>query len=244
MNNEWAIRQLEHFLDLTELFFPPEDPYSRVAIIGDTRQTRGSEDGIVAQAQVVEQILDRVLPDWRTTTAPDRYHRWNQMREAAGRAVAQLQRQDELQRMLGPNTPTLDTSGLHPWVWDAASTFWQAESYRVAVAQAAASISAHTQQRLGRRDLADDALMGEAFSDKPAEPGKPRLRLPDAAVDKTQESRQRGARSLAQACYWALRNPATHNVDEWTVQVALEALCALSLLARFIEECDVLHPAP
>ena len=43
-----------------------------------------------------------------------------------------------------------------------------------------AGVLAHDQPQvpLGRYDLADDKLLQEAFSDKPAEPGTPRLRIP------------------------------------------------------------------
>ena len=55
-------------------------------------------------------------------------------------------------------------SGLHPWVWDAARTFWAQGAYRVAVREAASSLNAHTQAKVGRYDVADHALLGEVFS--------------------------------------------------------------------------------
>ena len=55
-------------------------------------------------------------------------------------------------------------SGLHPWVWDAARTFWAQGAYRVAVREAASSLNAHTQAKVGRYDVADHALLREVFS--------------------------------------------------------------------------------
>ena len=55
-------------------------------------------------------------------------------------------------------------SGLHPWVWDAARTFWAQGAHRVAVREAASSLNAHTQAKVGRYDVADHALLGEVFS--------------------------------------------------------------------------------
>ena len=45
-------------------------------------------------------------------------------------------------RRLRPEAPTLPADQLHPWVWDAARTFWDAGAHAVAVEQAAKSITA------------------------------------------------------------------------------------------------------
>ncbi len=240
MDISWAIEQLREFAQLTELRQPQVDRTGSIAFIGgDYRYPAGDSAVIIEKAQIVEKVLDRVLPSWRTTVPADQRHRWAQMREASQRAVAELLRREEVEAHLGPGTPQLDTSGLHPWVWDAAATFWAADAWRVAVAQAAVSLTVHTQRKLGRGDVADDALMAEAWSDKPPAPGRPRLRLAGWQSDQTQGSRLRGARLLAQGAYWAIRNPAAHGVDEWTLQDALEALCVLSCVARFVDEAEV-----
>lgn len=63
MNNDWALQQLDEFITLTTLYQPPPTP--GVIFLGDDRRTRGSEEQIVASAQVVEQVLTHVLPRWR-----------------------------------------------------------------------------------------------------------------------------------------------------------------------------------
>jgi Protein of unknown function (Hypoth_ymh) len=103
---------------------------------------------------------------------------------------------------LRPEAPTLPADQLHPWVWDAARTFWDAGAHAVAVEQGAKSITAHTQQKTGCQ-LADDDLMSQVWSDEPPKAGRPRLRFPGDRSTKTWQSRQRGARSLAQGCYGA-----------------------------------------
>jgi hypothetical protein len=45
-------------------------------------------------------------------------------------------------------------------------------------------------------------------------------------------ARQAGASDFAAGCFEAVRNPATHEMDEPPEQEALEQLAALSLLAR------------
>jgi len=123
----------------------------------------------------------------------------------------------------------------HPWVWQAALTLWDSKHYRQAVHAAATAITAHTQTKLGRTDVADDALMQEAFSPNPPQQGKPRLRCPGNPNDQTVKSRQRGALQYAIGCYFAIRNPAAHETGEWDQQIALEHLAALSVLARWID---------
>jgi hypothetical protein len=232
----WALEHLDHFVGMTTLQWPTESSF-----IGDDRQTRAQHDDIVRAAHIVEQILDRVLPDWRTAVPANSRHRWEQTREAAARATTQLRGDEELQLKLGDSSAQVSLGGLHPWVWDAARSLWTGGAYRLAVAQAAAFLNAHMQAKVGRADVADDALVGELFSDNKPTADRPRLRLPDSDTDRTQESRQRGARALGQGCYWALRNPATHRTDEWDEQVALEALCTLSVFARLVDECDVVR---
>ena len=118
-------------------------------------------------------------------------------------------------RRLRPEAPTLPADQLHPWVWDAARTFWDAGAHAVAVEQAAKSITAHTQQKTGYQ-LADDDLMSQVWSDEPTKADRPRLRFPGNRNAKTWQSRQRGARSLAQGCYGGIRNVVAHeNAPDW-----------------------------
>lgn len=52
-----------------------------------------------------------------------------------------------------------------------------------------------------------------------------------------------GLRQFAPGMQMTIRNPAAHSLDELTDQEALERLAALSLLARWVDECD-LQSAP
>src|SRR5689334_18651244 len=120
MDKEWALAELRLFVDLTELVEPPPTP--GVTVFSDTRYPK-ERTAIPGQVQVVEQILARVLPRWRTDIAdPDKgkRDRWQHHRRACLQAIAQLEREEELKARLGDNAPTLDVSGLHPWIWEGA----------------------------------------------------------------------------------------------------------------------------
>lgn len=234
MDPNWARTRLQELLDLLAEYLPV-----RYEASGPVLYQRILGRWPTAE-RVLQQLVPNALAGWTIGS-----RQWETMLDRACRlAIGVLDDMDEVEQQLGRPAPRATLDQLHPWVWDAARTFWTPDGYRVAVAQAAAALTAHVQQKVNRWDVADDALMGEVFSDKPAELGKPRLRLPGLDGDKTQESRQRGARSLAQGSYWALRNPATHQVEPWTAQLAVEALCTFSVVARLVEECEVVAVSP
>ena len=143
-------------------------------------------------------------------------------RDAADRGLGILAERDEWAKKLAPDAPALPADQFHPWVWQAAQTLWDSGHYRLAIQAAATAINAHTQAKLNRRDVADDSLMQEAFSTNPPQPGKSRLRCPGDPSDPTVQSRQRGALQFAVGCFFAIRNPATHEQGEWAEQTALE----------------------
>ncbi|MFD3471897.1 hypothetical protein ACFWWM_37305 [Streptomyces sp. NPDC058682] len=91
----------------------------------------------------MEQILDRVLPEWKTTvdaTGNLRVNRWVQHREAVQRADASLARDAEVRERLGDNAPLLSAGAMHPWVWEGARALWRSGHFREAVTAAAGVI--------------------------------------------------------------------------------------------------------
>lgn len=233
MNIEWAISELDKFIYLTELVSHPDS-----GVIGSFE--RGSEEEIASQAQVVEKILARVLPKWRTEVTTSKYRDWDQHHEAAIRAKAELVRKQEIEENLGENAPMISAANLHPWVWSGAKSLWQSGHFRSAVEDAAKKVNAETQNKVERRDISEIKLFQESFSDKAAEPGKKRLRRMQPEVSDTYRSVQRGAMALAEGIYAGIRNPFNHedpkDIDE---QVALEYLAALSVLARWVDRSEV-----
>lgn len=235
LNVEWALRELDTFIHLTELVSHPSPD-----VIG--MFPRGSEEGIAAAAQVAEKIFDRVIPRWRTEVPEDPYVGWSRHHEAAVRARAELKRAEEIAQNLGDDAPEISASSLHPWIWSGAASLWRSGHYHSAVEDAAKKVNAETQNKVGRRDLSETKLFQESFTDKAAEPGKARLRRMTPDSSDTYKSVQRGAMALAEGIFAGIRNPLSHEADqELDEQVALEYLAALSVLARWVDESTVEH---
>lgn len=235
INTDWALAELDKFIGQTTVRSVDPGP----GIIGVFYETAASDDDITKEAQVVEQILTRVIPDWQSKlgTVSGYDNEWKPLRDVSIRAREVLQRQDEIKQNLGDNAPEISAANLHTWVWSGAASLWQSGHFRSAVEDAAKKVNAETQNKVGRRDLSETKLFQEAFSDKPAQSGKARLRrMADDGSD-TYKSVQRGAMALAEGIYAGIRNPFNHedptDIDE---QVALEYLAALSVLARWVDE--------
>lgn len=233
MDVEWALTELRTFVELTTLVTPPPTP--GVVFFGDDRYPKGRGE-IPAAAQVIEQVLDRVLPDWRSTIP----ERWQQHREAANRAIAQLEREEELRERLGNNAPVLNAARLHPWVWESARSLWQSRHFREAVRAASVKLNAETQNKRGGRDLSETALFQMAFSADEPTPTRPRRRSPSDDGRKTALSIRRGIMAFAEGCFAAIRNPTSHDVqDEVPEHEALEQLATFSVLARWVDRATI-----
>jgi hypothetical protein len=223
------LQKLSDYRALLDTYLQAErDPYT------SRRPETVTRRNLRSMEPTVKEILKRLDPELANFDLEARGGDAN-ARNAVDRGLGILAEREEWKANLGPDGPVVAADQFHPWVWQAALTLWDSKHYRQAVHAAATAITAHTQTKLGRTDVADDALMQEAFSENPPQPGKPRLRCPGDPNDQTVKSRQRGARQYAVACYFAIRNPAAHETSEWDQQVALEYLAALSVLARWID---------
>jgi hypothetical protein len=232
MDRAWVRKQLEDFIDLVTRYERGRPPGE---YIGD----QALYDQLYRAEPTVKKILHTLDPEIAAKVNIDQMAGPEIARNEAHRGLGVLDGLDEWDHRLAPDAPVLPADRLHPWVWSAAGTFWESQHFRAAVHAAASAINAHTQAKLRRRDVSDDKLIQEAFSDKPPEAGKPRLRVIGDPSDPTIQSRQRGALQLGLACFFVIRNPAAHQVDEWSEQVALEYLATLSVLARLVDECTL-----
>jgi hypothetical protein len=237
LNSEWAIEQLDEFIRATNVTYVESPPNS----IGfHSYRTAQPEEEIVKRAQVVEQILNRVVPGWMDSIKKKDRQKWSIHHEASIRAREALVRADEVRTNLGDDAPEISAAKLHPWVWGGAASLWQSGHFRSAVDDAAKKLNAETQNKVGRRDVGETDLFKQAFSlDAPA-PGKARLRRMKDDGSDTYKSMQRGAWSLAEGIYAGIRNPFNHedpkDIDE---QTGLEYLAALSVLARWVDDAEV-----
>jgi len=235
---DWAIKEIDHFLHVTDQVGYNNRPGSGVVIAGT--HMRGSQTEASQRAHVVEQILHRVLPGWRKER-PEKDGKYSWLRDQAARGKAALERETELAEKLGDNTPDMDAANLHPWAWENGRSYWNTGHYHQTVMQAAIRVNAETQAKLSRMDVSETDLFNQAFSlDAPKE-GAPRLRLMENDGSKTYENLHRGCRAFAEGLYAAIRNPGMHVPhDGGEEQLALEQLAAFSLLARWIDQAEVI----
>lgn len=159
--------------------------------------------------------------------------------EFAEHALAVVNTQRETREKLGTAAPLMRADALHPTIWAAASARWDSGHYSDAVQRAATALSGHVKDLTGRYELGDSELVSQAFSLSAPQEGKPRLRWPGRDDDLTVKSMRVGILSLSQGVFAAIRNVATHTTDDVSKQDALEQLATLSLLARWIDRCDL-----
>ena len=155
--------------------------------------------------------------------------------------VGILQGRAKFAQILGQAGPKLAAEDMHPWVWEEAAPRWDAGFYRDAVQSAATRIfDVELPKKLGLQPVKDPADLFAAFApDRPA--SKPTLRFPDIdPTDPSWESVHRGAMLVGQGCVKGIRNPRTHRLEVREDQVALEELATLSLLARWIQDADLI----
>lgn len=237
MNTEWAIGQLDEFITATAVTYVPSPPNSFGL---HSYKTAVSEDEVVKRAQVVEQILDRVVVGWRSEIVRKDRQKWSVHYDASIRARESLLREDELRKNLGEDAPDLSAAELHAWIWSGAKSLWQSGHYREAVEGAIKKLNAETQNKVGRRDLSETDLFKQSFSLDEPKSGKARLRRMKDDGSDTYKSVQRGAMNLAEGVFAGIRNPLSHEADqELSEQEALEYLAALSVLARWVDASDV-----
>lgn len=187
---------------------------------------------------VTRRIVERVLPGEPFDIDPTRDEAWEYLTlTLISRALGVLENRSQILAFLGPAGPTMPAEDLHPVIWASAAELWKIEHYRAAVARAATFLNAHVQDRSTRTDLSDKNLMAQVFSPEPASDMKPRLRWAGQGTEQTVTSMVSGLVNFAQGVSLAIRNPATHETAEMPRQIALEQLAAMSLLARWVDEC-------
>lgn len=227
MDTDWAVVQLDSF----------------IADVGPGGIANDTDDDrtVLEALPIVERILTRALPGWRTSVAGPQLGMgpWAVHREAALRARALLHREEELREKLGDDAPQIDASLLHPWVWNGAMSLWESGHYAEAVLSAGKKVNAETQNKVGRRDVSEAKLFREAFSLDPPKPGVNRLRLGEDDGGPSFQNRNRGAMDYAAGWYTAIRGPDSHEpTEELPEHVALERLAALSVLARWVDAAE------
>jgi hypothetical protein len=229
MDYNWAVQKLETFIQLVDDYYGMNHPHDKEA-----------RDEAAKLEPVVREIANIVRPGAGDYQAEDEYYdRWNGPRTLALEILGRVQYGEEIERHLHPG-PRLQASSLHPNVWDAAKSLWRTNHRREAVGAAARSVNAALQDTLNRRDISEAELVRQAFSRENPAPGKPRLRFSGDRGSRTWVSKQDGAMQYGAGCFMAIRNVLAHEAEEeLTEYEGLERLAAFSLLARWIDMCDV-----
>jgi hypothetical protein len=232
MDNEWAMDQLREFIQTTTTHTEPG--FVQFDVLA------ASQAIVVESFQVVEQILNRITPNWVRGRPGIQDENWRYEHLAAVRALTQIQRADEIAEKLGEVAPEMSAGAMHRWAWDAARSLWQSRHYGEAVRAAIVKLNAEVQNKLQRPTLSETVLFQQALSSEPATSVSPRLRLKGDDGSKTSISLRRGVLHLAEGCFAAIRNPVSHvPIEGNDEQMALEQLALVSLLCRWMDEADV-----
>ncbi|MFP8959030.1 TIGR02391 family protein [Streptomyces nanhaiensis] len=244
MDHAFAVRKLTEFLDLVGGYLFEVD----LATSDEGRQLPAWPQQLVVQEAVARQIANAYSPGLGDVERDDMENDatyWHRVRTAAAQALGMASSAEEIAAFLRPTSPAIAADCLHPWAWEPAAPLWAAEARQDAVLAAARTVNRRLQQKLGRHDIGETDLCMQAFDLKAAQPGKPRLRFPGNRTTATWRARQDGAKYFTAGAFLAIRNVAAHEeAVDWSRQDALEHLAALSIVARWIEECTIEQAQP
>lgn len=182
-------------------------------------------------------VIDPIAA-WHTITKPKPVLEPDDILSACNQITGRLE--DLIRKAQAEAPPQIGAEAMHPLIWGAASRLWRDGHFRQAVASAETLIT-HVKSRARRNDVSGTALWQETFSEKLPEPGKPRLRWPGDPNNRDVKSMNDGLRQFAPGVQMTIRNNAAHETDEMPEQHALERLATLSLLARWINECELIE---
>lgn len=129
---------------------------------------------------------------------------------------------------------------LHPWVKSAAEHYWPNGHFRDAVEHAARSVNSETQQKVWSYKDGTDLINYVFGIDSPKTGEGRRLRFKGDPRSDTWKNRMQAGQALGRACYLGVRNIAAHEKElDWSRQLAFQYLVMFSVLAQWIDECDV-----
>ena len=133
---------------------------------------------------------------------------------------------------------------LHPWVAEPAERLLDGGHYRQAILAAAQNLEVRWRELLGLSTGTLPDLANESFSEQPPRPDNPRLRYSAFGPSTKSEAWKNahvGTMEYAKGCARRIRNLGLHHPEDREPEPgdALETLCALSLLARWITDAAV-----
>lgn len=215
-----------------------EQRRARVSTAAGRARRAPSLTGVRFGVQGVGGAVDPIAA-WNTVTQPKPLLEPANIIDACDQMIGSLE--DLAARAEAEAPPTVDVAQMHPAVWGQAARLWRDGHYRQAVSAAADGVIGLVKSRTGRHNIPDTSQWQQAFSNNPPQPGEPRLRWPGDQTDQTVVSMNSGLRQFAPGAQMTIRNPATHGPGEMPQQEAVERLSVLSLLARWVDQCDLIE---
>lgn len=203
------------------------------------------------RVQGIPEAIDPIAA-WATITLPKPALEPDDILTACGQMISRLEMmareadalRESAQADAGAGVTIAVLRELHPRVWGAAERLWADGYTREAIAASASAVVADLKRRTGRNDVSETSLWKETLSGDDPKPGRPRLRWPGDPADQSVKTMSDGLRNFAAGVQLTIRNPAVHAGLEMTEQDGLERLAALSLLARWIDRCEIVGAAP
>ena len=247
MDRKYLVSLLKKFISMTDEFQAPMESSSlssRMSSISYLPINKELDDKLMEMEIPIRQVINGAqsgLGNFKIDhNSLSRIDRWTEARSAAIKAKGIYEIGAKVALSLSPDSPVLTADKLHPWVWDSAKQLWESDNYSEAVAAAARTINSRIKQKVERRDVSEKQLIEEAFSLDDPKPGKSRLRMPGDKQSQTWKTQQLGTMSFGVGCFQAIRNPSAHESDlEWNEIQALEFLAAFSILARWVNMCEI-----
>lgn len=188
----------------------------------------------------VAGVLDPIAA-WQTMTMPKPLVEPDEVLDMCEQIIGRLEGLTVAAEAEKP--PEIGAEAMHPVVWGA-KRLWSDGHFRQAVAGAAEAVVGLLKNRVQRNDVAETTLWQDTFSGSPPASGHPRLRWPGNPDDRNVRTMIDGLKFYAAGVQMTIRNTATHLADDLSAQDAVERLAALSLLARWVDECDLLEADP
>jgi hypothetical protein len=193
----------------------------------------------VGYAYVVKDVgqIDPIIM-WESMTRPKPVVEPADVLGACGQVLGRLDAM--VHRAEAFAAPSINTTGFHSLVWSAAQRLWRDGYPLQAVKAAADAVTAQMKTVTGRNDAPETSLWQQAFSENEPQLDKPRLRWPGEQNDKSVSNMNDGLRLFAPGVQMTIRNPAAHSGETMSEHDALERLATLSLLAKWLDQCDIL----
>lgn len=219
------------------------DPVAIAAQRSRVARAAGRTGGAVGLTQMYIAVQGRGLIDpiaaWENMTQPKPLLEPTDVLGACDQMLGRLE--GMIVKAEAQRPPTIGAEAMHPLIWGAARRLWLDRHYRQAVSAAADALVGNVKSLTGRTDLPETSLWQQVFSKDAPAPSSPRLRWPGPSSDRNVISMNDGLRQYAPGVQMTIRNPAAHDAVDLDEQLALERLAALSLLARWVDACELVE---